>query len=203
MSYYPYGEKELLFLSRKDKRLAAAIERIGMIRRETNPNTFEALVNNIIAQQISGKAADTVWNRFSERLGAVTPDAILNADISAVQKCGISMRKAEYIAGIAKAAADKTVDFQNLSALSDEEVIKQLTALRGVGVWTAEMLLIFSLERPNVLSYNDLGIRRGLMKLHGLKELTKEKFLVYQKRYSPYCTVASLYLWAISSEVSV
>ncbi|EQB90222.1 hypothetical protein M918_01105, partial [Clostridium sp. BL8] len=100
--------------------------------------------------------------------------------------------------GIAEAAISGEVDFSTLHTLTDEEIVKKLSALKGVGVWTAEMLLIFSLCRPDVVSFGDLAIRRGMMNLYGLKELPKEKFERYKKRYSPYGTVASLYLWALS-----
>ena len=100
----------------------------------------------------------------------------------------MSMRKAGYIKGIADAAISKEIDFDKLDNLSDEEVIKELTSLKGVGEWTAEMLLIHSLERPNILSFKDLG----------LADISKKEFEVYRRRYSPHCTVASLYLWEIS-----
>jgi 3-methyladenine DNA glycosylase/8-oxoguanine DNA glycosylase len=112
----------------------------------------------------------------------------------------MSVRKAEYIKGIAEAAISGEVDFGTLHTLTDEEIIKKLSSLRGVGVWTAEMLLIFSLCRPDVVSYKDLAICRGMMNLYGLKELPIEKFERYKKRYSPYGSVASLYLWALSVE---
>ena len=112
----------------------------------------------------------------------------------------MTLKKAGYIKGIAEAAISGEVDFNKLHTLEDEEIIRKLSSLKGVGVWTAEMLLIFSLCRPDVVSYKDLAICRGMMNLYGLKELPKEKFERYRKRYSPYGSVASLYLWAISAE---
>jgi len=123
----------------------------------------------------------------------------LNAlPLEKIQSCGMSMRKAEYIKNIAEAAVNKTIDFDDFPNKSDCEIIKTLTAIKGIGIWTAEMLLIFSLMRPNVVSYGDLAIRRGMMTLYGLKELPKEKFARYAKRYAPYGSVASLYLWEMS-----
>lgn len=110
----------------------------------------------------------------------------------------MSMRKAGYIKGISDEAIAGTVDFKTLYTLTDEEIIKKLSSFHGVGVWTAEMLLIFSLCRPDVVSSKDLAICRGMMNLYGLKELPKDKFERYRKRYSPYGSVASLYLWALS-----
>lgn len=198
MPFFEYGQKEMAYLKRKDKKLGAAIDEIGLIRRQIIPDPFIALVSSVVSQQISNKAAETVWNRLKTLLGSITPQSIAGTDLSEIQSCGMSKRKAGYIKGIADAAISGVVDFNKLHTLSDEEIIKKLSALHGVGVWTAEMLLIFSLCRPNVLSYNDLAICRGIMNLYGLKELSRERFERYRKRYSPYGSVASLYLWALS-----
>ncbi|HEX2926948.1 MAG TPA: DNA-3-methyladenine glycosylase [Ruminiclostridium sp.] len=198
MEFFEYGQNELEYLKRKDKKLGAAMEKIGMIKRQVTPDTFTALVSSVVGQQISSKAAETVWNRLSGLLGSITPESIASAELSAIQSCGMSVRKAGYIKGIADAAIQGIINFDTLHALSDEEIIRKLSSLHGVGVWTAEMLLIFSLCRPDVVSYRDLAIRRGMMNLYGLKELSKERFERCRKRYSPYGTVASLYLWALS-----
>lgn len=198
MPIFEYGPKEIAHLQKRDQKLGAAIDRIGMIRREINPDPFAALIASIVSQQISNKAAETVWSRLDKLLGKITPERIAQTDLSAIQGCGMSVRKAGYIKEIADAAIFGQVDFQTIHTLTDQAIIKQLSALHGVGVWTAEMLLIFSLCRPDVLSYNDLAIRRGMINLYGLKTLSKEKFERYRKRYSPYGSVASLYLWALS-----
>lgn len=198
MYIFEYGDKEIEYLKKKDKRLGAAIDKIGRIEREIIPDPFTALVSSIVAQQISGKAAKTVWDRLSLLLGAITPGSIAQTEISAIKSCGMSEKKAGYIKGIADAAISGEVDFHKIHTLPDEEIIKKLSALHGVGAWTAEMLLIFSLCRPDVVSYKDLAICRGMMNLYGLKELSRETFEKYRKRYSPYGSVASLYLWAFS-----
>lgn len=195
---FEYSDKEIDYLKRKDKKLGAAIDRIGMIQREVIPDPFTALISSIVSQQIAKKAAETVWTRLNLKLGTITPESIERASLEDIQTCGMSNRKAGYIKGIAEAAISRQVDFSALHALSDQEIILKLSALSGVGVWTAEMLLIFSFNRPNVLSYNDLAIRRGMMNLYGLKDLPKDKFERYRARYSPYCSVASLYLWELS-----
>lgn len=198
MQFFEYGEKEIEYLKRKDKKLGAAIDKIGIIKRETNPDSFSALVSSIVSQQISKKAAGTVWDRLSNLIGNISAENIEKRTASEIQSCGMTLRKAEYIKGIASAALTGEVDFSKLHTLTDEEIIKKLSSLNGVGVWTAEMLLIFSLCRPDVVSYGDLAIRRGMINLYGLKELPKEKFKRYRKRYSPYGSVASLYLWELS-----
>lgn len=198
MEIFKYGDKEIEYLKKKDKKLGAAIEKIGIIERKITPDPFEALVSSIVSQQISSKAAETVWNRFTNVIGIVTPENIEKVSLEEIQGCGMSLRKVGYIKGIAEAAISGEVNFGELNDLADEEIVKKLSALKGVGVWTAEMLLIFSLCRPDVVSYGDLAIRRGMMNLYGHKELSKERFERYRKRYSPYGSVASLYLWALS-----
>ncbi len=198
MNYFVYGEKEIEYLKKKDKKLGAAIDQIGMIKRDVLLEPFKSIISSVVGQQISNKAADTVNARLLNLLGEINPQNIMNASIEDIQKCGMSNRKVEYIKGIAEAAINKTIDFDNLYKLSDEEIIKQLTSLYGVGVWTAEMLLIFSLGRMDVLSFKDLAIIRGMKRLYNLEKVTKEDFEKYRKRYSPYGSVASLYLWELS-----
>jgi 3-methyladenine DNA glycosylase/8-oxoguanine DNA glycosylase len=198
MNYFVYGEEEIEYLKKRDKKLGAAIDQIGMIEREIILDPFQAIITSVVGQQISNKAADTVNARLLNLVGAIAPDNIGKANIEDIQKCGMSYRKAQYIKGIADAALNKTIDFNNLHKLSDEEIIKSLTSLYGVGVWTAEMLLIFSLARMDVLSFKDLAIVRGMMRLYGLEKVTKAQFEKYRKRYSPYGSVASLYLWELS-----
>ena len=197
--YFPYGEAELTHLRKKDKKLAALIDRVGIIKRPINPDPFSALVNSIVSQQISTKAAATVSAKLLALCDQMTPQKLNALSQQEIQSCGMSMQKAGYIKNIAQAAADKTIDFDALHQKSDQEIIDTLTAIKGVGVWTAEMLLIFSLARPNVISYGDLGIRRSIMQLYGHKELPKERFLRYARRYAPYGSVASLYLWAMAA----
>ena len=195
-NYFVYGETELAHLRKKDKKLGALIERVGMIQRPVNPDTFSALVESVVSQQISTKAAVTVTAKLRE-LCEMNPHKLHALSAEEIQSCGMSLRKAGYIKNIAEAAVNKAVDFDTFPQKTDAKIIETLTAIKGVGVWTTEMLLIFSLNRPNVVSYGDLGIRRSMMQLYGLKELPKERFLRYAKRYAPYGSVASLYLWAM------
>lgn len=198
MDIFEYTEAELDYLRKKDKKLAAIIDRIGIIEREVNRDIFSALIDSIVSQQISSKAAETVGNRLVSLCGEITPEHIHNANIEDVQKCGMSMRKARYVKGIGKAVCSGALDLSAFPVMTDSEIIGRLTALNGIGVWTAEMLLIFSLGRKDVLSFGDLAIRRGICNLYGHKILTKEQFERYRKRYSPYGSIASLYLWELS-----
>ena len=198
--YFKYGREEVDYLKSRCKKMAALIDRIGPYQRRVTPDVFVALCRSIIGQQISVKAADTVSGRFTDVVGKITPENILKRRPATLQKCGMSMKKVEYIRGVAKAAQMGDVDYTNLKNLDDVEIIDQLTALNGIGVWTVEMLLIFSLQRPDVISFGDLAIRNSLMKLHGHRKLTKELYCRYKKRYSPYGSTASLYLWALASD---
>lgn len=197
--YFQYGQREIEHLTRRDKKLGRAITRFGMIERPVTPDLFKALVHGIVAQQISRAAADTVWGRLCLRLTEVTPRRVAAAEISEIQKCGLSMRKAKYIRGIGEAIHRGDMDLPALRKMPDEGVIEKLSSLPGIGVWTAEMALIFSLGRPDVVSWGDLAIRRGMMKLYELKELTRDQFDRFRQRYSPFGSVASLYLWALSA----
>lgn len=200
MDIFKYGEVEINYLKRKDKKLSEAIDRIGKIERRIIPDLFAALVNSIIGQQISSRAADTVWNRLLTLVGEIKPETIIGTDINDIQKCGMTVRKAAYIKNISESVYSGELKIDELNNLSDEDIIKKLSSLNGIGVWTAEMLMIFSMERPDIVSWGDLAIRRGMCNLYHHKELTKKQFERYKKRYSPYGSVASLYLWALSVE---
>lgn len=197
MIYLEYGEKELDFLKRRSPELGAVIERVGFLKREVIPNLFEALVMSIVSQQISGRAAETILARFVRLTGAITPENIISADPDSIRGCGISGRKESYIRGAAHAAVSGEIDFASLDRLDDGKVIEILTSLKGIGVWTAEMLLIFSLRRADILSWGDFAIKRSIMKLYNLESLSKEQFEEYRKLFSPYNSIASLYLWEV------
>ncbi len=198
MPFFAYGQKEIDYLKKKDKKLGAAIERIGFIERETKPDVFTAMVDSIISQQISSKAADTVLERLFALLGDITAEQIAATEAERIQQCGMTMKKAVYIKSLAEKVLCGEMDLAELCSLPDDAVVKRLVSLDGIGVWTAEMLLLFSLGRPDVVSYGDLAIRRGMMNLYNLKALPKNKFDYYRRRYSPYGSVASLYLWELS-----
>ncbi|MHC1780874.1 MAG: DNA-3-methyladenine glycosylase [Bacteroidales bacterium] len=197
MIYLEYGDKELDFLKRRSPELGVVIERVGYLKREIIPNLFEALVMSIVSQQISGRAAETILARFVKLIGSITPEMIISTEAEQIRACGISGRKESYIRGAAHAAASGEIDFASLESLEDEKVIEILTSLKGVGVWTAEMLLIFSLRRANILSWGDFAIKRSIMKLYNLESLSREQFEEFRRLYSPYNSIASLYLWEV------
>ena len=198
--YFPIPDEAIDYLKKKDKKLSVAIDRIGVIQRTVNPDLFSALVNSIVGQQISTKAQKTVWGRIKNGVGEVTPENIHQFDREELKSYGLSYRKVDYIKDFASKVYHKEFDIESLTHLSDDEVCQQLSSLKGIGNWTAEMLMLFSMQRQDILSFGDLAISRGLCKLYGHKEVDKKRFDRYRKRYSPYGSVASLYLWAISHE---
>jgi len=198
MAIFIYGDVEIDHLKKRDKTLGAAIDTIGAIQREVNTDFFSALVHTIVGQQISSKAQATICDRMENILGEITPQNILACTEAELQSCGISFRKVFYIRGVAERVTDGRLDIGTLYFKSDEEVCKELSALDGIGAWTAEMLMLFSMQRPDILSYGDLAILRGMRMLYRHRRITRELFEKYRRRYSPYGSVASLYLWRIA-----
>lgn len=196
--YFEYGEKEIEYLKSKDKKLAEVIDRIGHIDRVVDEDLFSAVVHHIIGQQISTKAQESIWNRMKGELGEVNADTLLALGRDRLQQFGTTFRKTDYILDFARKVKSGDFNLESMHAMSDEEVIRQLSSLKGIGVWTAEMLLLFCLQRPNVFSYGDLAILRGIRMVYHHKEISRERFEKYRRRFSPYCSVASLYFWAVA-----
>lgn len=191
-------EEAMRYLQSRDKRLGAVIEQIGPIERRGNADLFASTVRHIISQQISKKAQQTVWKRLEERTGGVSISGVLALPTAELQSMGISFRKADYILAFARMVEEGEVDLESLRKKDDKTVIRKLVQVPGIGPWTAQMLLIFSLGRPDVLSYGDFGILRGMRMVYRHKKIDASRFARYQKRYSPYGTTASLYLWAVA-----
>ena len=203
MHIFNYGDAEIACLKKRDKALGKAIDKIGMIRREVNPDLFSALVNSIVGQQISAKAQATIWKRMNEGLVEITPQTVLVCPEEKLQSFGISFRKVSYIRGAAERVIDGRLDIGALKLKSDAEVCEELVKIDGIGTWTAEMLMLFSMQRPDIVSYGDLAILRGMRMLYGHAEITRPLFEKYRQRYSPYGSVASLYLWSIAVSTNI
>jgi len=196
--YFEYGTKEINYLKSKDKKLAEAIDKIGMPKRVIIPDIFYALVHSIIGQQISTKAHKTIDKRLQSKIEDITPSSILAVSDDELQSIGISFKKVSYIKNIAQKVLDKELDIEKLRTMSDDEICEELIKLKGIGKWTAEMIMIFSMQRMNILSYGDLAIVKGMRMLYHHREITPEKFNKYWRRYSPYASVASFYFWSIA-----
>lgn len=196
--YFAYGEKEIEYLKSKDRKLAEVIEKIGYVEREVDTDLFSSVMHHIIGQQISMKAQATIWRRMREDLGTVDAGSIIKAGIPRLQSYGMTFRKAEYLSDFARKVQCGEMDLDALWSKTDEEAIRELSALKGIGVWTAEMILLFCMQRQNILSYGDLAIQRGLRMVYHHRKIDKKLFEKYRRRFSPYGSVASLYLWAVS-----
>lgn len=196
--YFSYGEAELAYLRQRDKRLGKVIDRIGHIDRAVDTDLFSSVVHHIIGQQISTKAQATIWQRMQDTLGAVNAESVLSADIPALQSLGMTFRKAEYITDFAQKVHTGAFDLNAVEHMSDDEAIRALSSLKGIGVWTAEMILLFCMQRPGIFSYDDLAIQRGLRMVYHHRKIDRTLFEKYRRRFHPYCSVASLYLWAVS-----
>lgn len=196
--YFAYGERELSYLRQKDKRLGSVMDRIGHIDRAVDPDLLSSVVHHIIGQQISTKAQATIWQRIHDTLGSINAETILKAGVPALQALGMTFRKAEYITDFAEKVHTGAFDLNAVECMNDEDAIRALSSLKGIGVWTAEMILLFCLQRPDIFSYDDLAIRRGLRMVYHHREMDRARFEKYRRRFSPYGSVASLYLWAVA-----
>ncbi|WP_281612928.1 DNA-3-methyladenine glycosylase [Flammeovirga sp. SubArs3] len=196
--FFEYDQEAIDHLKQKDKKLGEVIDQIGLIKRETYPDLFEAIIKSIVGQQISTKAQVTILRRLSDKIGTIEPKAIDALSTEELQSLGMSFRKVGYIKDFAEKVVNKEFDIDALHSMNDEEVSTTLSALNGIGPWTAEMMMIFSMQRPNILSYGDLAIHRGLRMIYRHRKIDKEKFQRFWKRYTPYASVASLYLWAVA-----
>ncbi len=182
-------------LAEGDPALGALIARIGCVRAPLETDYFASLASAIVGQQLSGRVAGVIWGRLKALSGGrVTPEGILAAAAEDLRGIGLSAGKASYVKALAGAVADGALRLDVLGTLDDEAVIEALTSIKGIGRWTAEMFLIFTLGRPDVFSCGDGGLQRAVQKLHGA-EPTKENLRRVSQRWAPYRTYASLYLW--------
>ena len=190
-------KEAILHLRQSDPILSKIIDQVGDYRIEFREPDFETLVKSIVYQQLSGRVASVIFARLAKAAGQpLTPASILKLRPSRMRTLGLSTQKTAYIRDLARHTRDKTVIFEDLSALSDEAVIERLTVVKGIGVWTAHMFLIFALRRNDILPTGDLGIRSAIRKAYGLAELpAPAQMEEIARQWRPYCTVASWYLW--------
>lgn len=191
-------QKALRHLKTSDPVLRRVIEQVGPCRIEYREPSFETLVRSIVFQQLSGNVARVIFGRLAEAMpeGGLTPKAILKMREEKMRKLGLSGQKTAYIRDLARQTAEGAVDFLSLPGASDDEVIAALTRVKGVGVWTAQMFLIFALARPDVLPTGDLGIRKAMQNAYGLAELPKPPAMEeIAGPWRPYCSVACWYMW--------
>jgi DNA-3-methyladenine glycosylase II len=189
--------KAIQHLKKADPVMASIIERAGPYRIQYREPVFTTLVRSIVYQQLSGKAALTIYNRLAAATGdPMTPEAILRLRPARMRTLGLSKQKLTYIRELARMTRDGAINFDHLPALEDDAIVEGLTKVKGVGVWTVHMFLIFALRRPDVLPTGDLGVRAAMKKAYNLADLPKPAEMErIAAPWRPYASVASWYLW--------
>jgi DNA-3-methyladenine glycosylase II len=184
-------------LKKSDPILAAIIARVGPCRMEFGPPEFHSLAEAIVYQQLNGKAAVTIFKRFADLAGdPVTPEGILKLTDAQLRSVGLSKQKSSYLKDMAGRASRGELDFTRLPDMTDDEVIKHLTQVKGVGVWTAHMFLMFTLKRPDVLPTGDYGVQTAIKKHYRKRQLPKPHVMEKIARpWAPYRSIACWYLW--------
>jgi DNA-3-methyladenine glycosylase II len=190
---------------RKDPLIGPIISRHGALKHKKDRHYFRSLVFAIVSQQISGKAASALMKRIENHYGKpTTPAKVLAADVRQLRQLGLSAAKAAYVHDLAARFADGAIRPRYFARMIDEEVIATLTKVRGVGRWTAEMFLIFSLERLDVFPVDDYGVQKAAQQMLGLKELPRgARLAAIGERWRPYRSVATLYIWKSLDSVLV
>ena len=183
-------------IKNKDKKFKELVEMVGEIEIALDNNYFSSLVQAIVGQQLSMKAAETIWNRVISLLGEVNFDNILNTSDEDLKSVGLSRSKVIYVKDLAQKFRDKTINIDEIDKLEDEDIVNELIKVKGIGRWTAEMFLIFSLGRMDVFSMQDLGLKKSVQWLYNLPDLPSNDFLKeLSDKFKPYRTILSLYLW--------
>lgn len=187
-------------LAQHDPILKPVIAAYGPCTIRPHRNYYQELVESIVSQQLSTKAGAAIIKRFIDLFGGAfpAPEAILDKSVEELRTAGLSRAKAHYIRDLALHVVEGKVKFDHLDALSNEEVIKELTAVKGIGEWTAHMFMMFCMGRLDILAYGDLGIRNGVQKLYGLKNLpdrTEIEKIAKKYQWQPYASVACWYIW--------
>lgn len=196
--FFEYSDEAMGYLAERDAALAQVIARVGRIERPVDDDVFSSIVNSIIGQQISAAAQKTVVARLGELVGRTTPEAVDALSEDELQALGMTFRKASYIKDVARKVVTGELDLGALERMGDEDAIAALSSLKGIGRWTAEMTLLFSMGRQDILAFDDLGIQRGMRMTYHHRKITRQLFERYRRRYSPYGSVASLYLWEVA-----
>ena len=197
--FFEYGEEQTRYLSKRDGKLGEFIAKRGFVKRKVFGDFFEGLCYSIVNQQLSMKACNTLWGKIVTEFGEIVPEKMRSAE--RLRQCGLSQSKAECIARCAELFVSGELSEKWAGALSDRELTEELTRIKGIGEWTAEMTGIFCLSRMNILSLSDFGIIKGLSILHGIDPKDRCGMERFKELYSPYGTVASIYLWEIAATI--
>lgn len=188
----------LTHLRKVDPQMKQVIKEIGPFTHKLGRHKFAMLVNSILSQQISVAAASTIRQRFLDLLGDKTfkAEAIVAFSVDELREVGVSRQKAGYILDLAEKTVEGSVNFRGFSKMSNEEIIENLTQVKGIGVWTAQMFLMFSMGRLDVFPADDLGLQNAMKKIYELEDpCPKETLLAIAAKWEPYQTIASWYCW--------
>jgi DNA-3-methyladenine glycosylase II len=200
----PYWEDAKIELMKRDRIMRRLIPQFGNLRLVGRGEAFTTLARSIVGQQISIKAAETVWQRFLTVCPKCTPLQVIKAGNEQLAACGLSRRKAEYILDLAGHFKAKTVHADQWASMDDEAVIAELVQIRGIGRWTAEMFLIFNLLRPNILPLDDLGLLKGIsINYFSGEPVSRSDAREVSANWEPWRTVATWYLWRSLEPVPV
>jgi DNA-3-methyladenine glycosylase II len=190
------------YLCKVDSNLEKIIKIVGKYSINIRNDPFQSLVESIIYQQLAGKAANAIYNRFINYYNnkQITPTLILNSPNDNLKKVGLSNRKIDYLKDLALHVYDGRINLEELPKMNDDEIINKLVNVKGIGRWTSEMFLIFSLGRQDILPVTDLGVRKAIQKIYSLSELPKPNIMMeIAKPWRPYRSIATWYLWKFLS----
>ncbi len=185
-------------LSKSDNILSTIIKKFDRCNLKTRSDYFNSLLESILNQQLSIKAGATIEKRFYDMFSPVTPEKVSKLTVDEIRKCGTSQPKARYILDLAEKTVSGELNFNGISSMPEEEIIVELTKVKGIGLWTAQMFLMFTLGKPDIVAYTDLGIKRAIKLNYGFDEYPDEKQVIElanKNNWHPYSTVACWYLW--------
>ena len=191
-----YWDDACAHLIKRDRVMRRLVPQCGPVHLVSRGDPFVTLARSVVGQQISVKAAQSVWDRVAAQVRRVTPAMLLKQSVDDLRACGLSARKVEYLQDLAQHFADKKVHVKAWGGMDDEAIIQELVAIRGIGRWTAEMFLMFHLMRPDVLPVDDLGLINGVRRLYFSNEqVTRSELRELAQAWAPYRSVATWYIW--------
>lgn len=196
--------KAAAYLSENDERLGRVVGRFGALEFRPSTDLFFSIAESILSQQLTPKAADSIIRRFVTIFpgGRVTPSEMMRMNEDTVRSCGISRQKSSYLKNLAENVIAGSLATDELDGMNDEEVTERLVRIKGVGTWTAKMILIFSLGRPDVLPFEDVGLLNAMQRVYLLEgKPDRDTVERIAENWHPYCSVASLYLWKLKDEL--
>lgn len=199
-----YGQAEMDYISKQDPIMKKLVKKYGHMERGTTTDIFESLVYHIISQMLSNSSARTIIHRFQDLVeGQVKPSRVVLLTPEEIRSCGISKAKANYILLLSRAIIDGTVSFSHFDTLTDTEIVNYLMTIKGVGKWTAEMIAAFTLGRLDIFCFEDVALCNGIKRAHGFDSLNTNTFNNLRDKYSPYCSIAALYYYALNDDKTI